>query len=106
MDSMAVTMAHELARFNIETSIVVPGAFTSGTDHFANAGKPADEATSAAYARYDGLMDQVGARLTELMPPEADPAAVAADIAASSACRTARGRSARSPILSTTAPRR
>jgi NAD(P)-dependent dehydrogenase (short-subunit alcohol dehydrogenase family) len=82
MDSMAVTMAYELARFNIETSIVVPGAFTAGTDHFANAGHPADAATSAAYdARYEGLMDQVGARLTALMPPEADPAAVAADIA-------------------------
>lgn len=81
MDSLAVTMAYELARFNIETSIVVPGAFTAGTDHFANAGKPADEATSAAYAVYDGLMDQIGARLTEMMPPEADPAAVAADIA-------------------------
>ncbi|CAN7735128.1 SDR family oxidoreductase [Duganella sp. LjRoot269] len=81
MDSIAVTMAYELSRFNIETSIVVPGAFTAGTDHFANAGKPADAATSAAYARYDGLMDQVGARLSELMPPEADPAAVAADIA-------------------------
>ncbi|MRW86094.1 SDR family NAD(P)-dependent oxidoreductase [Pseudoduganella sp. FT26W] len=82
MDSIAVTMAYELARFNIETSIVVPGAFTAGTDHFANAGHPADAATSAAYdARYQGLMDQVGARLTELMPPDADPAAVAADIA-------------------------
>jgi NAD(P)-dependent dehydrogenase (short-subunit alcohol dehydrogenase family) len=82
MDSIAVTMAYELARFNIETSIVVPGAFTAGTDHFANAGHPADAATSAAYdARYEGLMDQVGARLTELMPPDADPAAVAADIA-------------------------
>jgi len=82
MDSIAVTMAYELARFNIETSIVVPGAFTAGTDHFANAGHPADAATSAAYdARYEGLMDQVGARLNALMPPEADPAAVAADIA-------------------------
>ena len=82
MDSMAVTMAYELARFNIETAIVVPGAFTAGTDHFANAGHPADAATSAVYdARYEGLMDQVGARLTELMPPDADPAAVAADIA-------------------------
>ncbi|MYN26469.1 SDR family oxidoreductase [Duganella levis] len=82
MDSMAVTMAYELARFNIETAIVVPGVFTAGTDHFANAGHPADAATSAAYdARYEGLMDQVGARLNALMPPEADPAAVAADIA-------------------------
>lgn len=81
MDSIAITMAYELARFNIETSIVVPGAFTAGTDHFANAGKPADAATSAAYARYDGLMDKVGARLSELSPPESDPAAVAREIA-------------------------
>jgi NAD(P)-dependent dehydrogenase (short-subunit alcohol dehydrogenase family) len=81
MDSLAVTMAYELARFNIETSIVVPGAFTSGTNHFPGAGKPADEATAAAYARYDGLMEHVGARLAELMPPGADPAAVGAEIA-------------------------
>ena len=77
MDSLAVTMSAELARFNIETSIVVPGAFTSGTDHFANAGKPADEARAAAYGRYAGLRDQIGARLSALMPPEADPQAVA-----------------------------
>ena len=81
MDSLAVSMAFELARFNIETAIVVPGAFTSGTEHFANAGQPADAATSAAYARYDGLMDQVGVRLAELSPPESDPAAVADAIA-------------------------
>lgn len=81
MDSLAVTMAYELARFGIETAIIVPGAFTHGTDHFANAGKPSDLATLAAYERYDGLMDQVGARLSELSPPESDPAAVAAEIA-------------------------
>ena len=80
MDSLAVTMSFELARFGIETSIVVPGAFTSGTDHFANAGKPADEAKAAAYARYAGLMDQIGTRLTALMPPEADPQAVADEV--------------------------
>ena len=82
MDSIAVSMAYELSRFNIETSIVVPGAFTSGTEHFAGAGKPADATTAAVYdARYAGLMDQVGARLTAMMPPEADPAAVADEIA-------------------------
>ena len=81
MDSIAVTMAYELARFGVETSIVVPGAFTAGTAHFPNAGKPADAATAAAYARYDGLMDQVGAKLAALMPPEADPQAVADEIA-------------------------
>jgi NAD(P)-dependent dehydrogenase (short-subunit alcohol dehydrogenase family) len=81
MDSMAVTMSYELARFGIETAIVVPGAFTQGTAHFPNAGRPADTATAAAYARYDGLMDQVGARLSALMPDDADPQAVADRIA-------------------------
>jgi NAD(P)-dependent dehydrogenase (short-subunit alcohol dehydrogenase family) len=31
MDSLAVSYAGELARWGIETSIVVPGAFTKGT---------------------------------------------------------------------------
>ncbi len=80
-DSLAVTLSYELARFGIETSIIVPGAFTHGTEHFANAGAPSDAKTAAAYARYDGLMDKVGARLSELSPPESDPAAVADEIA-------------------------
>src|SRR4051794_1328968 len=41
MDSLAVQYARELARWGIETSIVVPGAFTKGTNHFAHAGAPA-----------------------------------------------------------------
>ena len=81
MDSIAVTMSYELARFGIETSIMVPGAFTAGTAHFPNAGKPADVATARAYDRYDGLMDQIGAKLSALMPPDADPQAVADEIA-------------------------
>jgi len=81
MDSLAVSMSYKLARFGIETSIVVPGAFTRGTAHFPNAGKPADATTAAAYARYDGVMDQVGARLSALTPDNADPQAVADDIA-------------------------
>jgi NAD(P)-dependent dehydrogenase (short-subunit alcohol dehydrogenase family) len=81
MDSLAVSLSYELARFGIETSIVVPGAFTSGTEHFPSAGRPADEDIAAAYARYDGLLDQVGARLSELSPPESDPAAVGEEIA-------------------------
>ena len=80
MDSLAVTLAYEIARFGIETSIVVPGAFTKGTDHFPSAGRPADAAIAAAYARYDGLMDQIGARLSALMPDRADPQAVADEI--------------------------
>jgi len=78
MDALAVSYAAELARFGIGTTIVVPGAFTSGTNHFANGGHPADSATVAAYEkRYAGLMDQVGSRLAALVPPDADVAAVA-----------------------------
>ncbi|MEQ5841120.1 SDR family NAD(P)-dependent oxidoreductase [Paraburkholderia acidicola] len=80
MDSLAVTLAYELVRFGIETSIVVPGAFTQGTDHFPSAGKPADADTVAAYSRYDGVMDRIGERLTALTPPHADPRAVADEI--------------------------
>ena len=49
MDALAVSYAGELARWNIETTIVVPGAFTSGTNHFANAGSPEDKARVKEY---------------------------------------------------------
>ncbi|MFC5143022.1 SDR family NAD(P)-dependent oxidoreductase [Actinomycetospora rhizophila] len=78
MDALAVSYAAELARFGIDTSIVVPESFTRGTNHFAHAGHAADDAVAAAYEeRYGGLMDQVGARLAELSPADADPAEVA-----------------------------
>lgn len=81
-DSLAVSYAAELARFGIETTIVVPGSFTTGTNHFANAGHPEDTGVAAAYEqRYAGLMDQVSKRLAELAPDEADPTEVARQIA-------------------------
>jgi NAD(P)-dependent dehydrogenase (short-subunit alcohol dehydrogenase family) len=49
MDALAVSYAGELARWNIETTIIVPGAFTSGTNHFAHAGSPEDKARLEAY---------------------------------------------------------
>ena len=82
-DALAVSYAAELARFGIETTIVVPGSFTTGTNHFAHAGHPADEGVERAYeARYAGLMDQVGQRLAALSPPDADPTEVARAIVA------------------------
>ena len=82
-DSLAVSYAAELARFGIGTTIVVPGSFPSGTNHFASAGHPEDTAVAGAYeVRYAGLVDQVGARLAELAPEDADPAEVARQIAA------------------------
>jgi NAD(P)-dependent dehydrogenase (short-subunit alcohol dehydrogenase family) len=80
-DALAVSYAAELTRFGIETTIVVPGSFTSGTNHFANAGKPADEYIATAYeAEYAGLMDEVGKKLAEIAPADADPAEVAREI--------------------------
>jgi NAD(P)-dependent dehydrogenase (short-subunit alcohol dehydrogenase family) len=82
MDALAVSYAVELARFGIETTIIVPGSFTGGTNHFANSGRPADETVAAEYeALYPNLMEQVGQRLAELAPADADVADVAAAIA-------------------------
>src|SRR5437763_508242 len=49
MDAMAVIYARELSRWGIETSIIVPGAFTGGTNHFAHSGRPADQGRVAEY---------------------------------------------------------
>ncbi|MEG3629634.1 SDR family oxidoreductase [Streptomyces poriticola] len=82
MDSLAVSYAGELARWGVETSIVVPGVFTSGTNHFAHSGRPADTDVAAAYeSRYAGLMDQVGEKLAGLTPEGADASLVSAEIA-------------------------
>ena len=79
MDQLAVSYAGELARFGIETSIIVPGAFTKGTQHFAHAGQPADAATAAVYA--DGpdadLPKTILQGLAALEPSDADAASVA-----------------------------
>ena len=50
MDALATSYAGELARWNIETCIIVPGVFTSGTNHFAHAGHPGDQARASEYA--------------------------------------------------------
>jgi NAD(P)-dependent dehydrogenase (short-subunit alcohol dehydrogenase family) len=78
MDAFAVSYAAELARFGIESTIVVPGAFTHGTNHFANSGRPADQQTVDAYDEvYPALMEQVGKRLAKLAPADADAGDVA-----------------------------
>ena len=79
MDALAVSYAGELARWGVETTIVVPGAFTGGTNHFAHAGKPADTARAAEYEAgpYAGVGDQALKGLAALEPRDADPAEVA-----------------------------
>lgn len=83
MDALAVSYARELAPLGIETSIVVPGAFTSGTNHFAHAGKPIDTARAEAYtaALPAGFLERMLAALAETVPDDADPAEVARTVA-------------------------
>ena len=82
MDALAESYAAELTRFGIGTTIVVPGAFTSGTNHFVHAGHPADESTAAAYdAHYGEIRALIDKRLPELVPPDADVQSVADEIA-------------------------
>jgi NAD(P)-dependent dehydrogenase (short-subunit alcohol dehydrogenase family) len=82
MDSLAVSYAGELTRFGIETSIMVPGAFTKGTNHFAHAGKPSDTVREREYmdGPYKGMPDKILQGLAALEPADADAADVATRI--------------------------
>src|SRR3981081_1079039 len=79
MDALAVVYARELTRWGIETSIIVPGAFTGGTNAFANAGSPSDEERVAEYEAgpYKGFADDIMKGFTSIVPPEADVSTVA-----------------------------
>jgi len=79
MDALAVVYARELTRWGIETSIIVPGAFTGGTNHFAHAGSPADKERVAEYEAgpYEGFADDIMKGFASIVPPDADVSAVA-----------------------------
>jgi NAD(P)-dependent dehydrogenase (short-subunit alcohol dehydrogenase family) len=79
MDALAVSYAREVARWGIETSIIVPGAFTSGTNQFARAGSPSDQTVVDDYEAgpYAGFGPQVAKAFADIVPPDADVAAVA-----------------------------
>jgi NAD(P)-dependent dehydrogenase (short-subunit alcohol dehydrogenase family) len=79
MDALAVAYSRELTRWGIETSIIVPGAFTEGTNHFARAGSPDDWTVLHEYEAgpYAGLGSQVREALEAIVPPDADASAVA-----------------------------
>jgi len=79
MDAMAVVYARELSRWGIETSIIVPGAFTGGTNHFAHSGTPADQTRVAEYETgpYAGFGDEIMKAFGAILPPDADASSVA-----------------------------
>ncbi len=69
MDTLAESYAAELIKFGIDTVIVVPGAYPSGTNHFAHAGQPADTERAGEYDdRYGELRDGMTRSLTEIFP--------------------------------------
>jgi len=79
MDALAVSYAAELARWNVETTIVVPGAFTSGTNHFAHAGSPEDNVRLKEYESGPtaNLAKQIMKGLELTAAPDADASEVA-----------------------------
>ena len=83
MDYLALVTSYEVGPLGIETVIVMPGAFTEGTDHFPKAGRPAD-ATGVAegYRLLDPLVARNEAATDGLFTPgtTADPALVAEEI--------------------------
>jgi NAD(P)-dependent dehydrogenase (short-subunit alcohol dehydrogenase family) len=69
MDALAESYAAEVIRYGIDTVIVVPGAYPSGTNHFAHAGVPADTERAAEYdAAYGELREQMAGRLSAIFP--------------------------------------
>ncbi len=79
MDAMAVQYARELARWGVETSIIVPGAFTKGTNHFAHSGTPEDQARVAEYEAgpYAGFGEEIQKAFAAIVPDDADVTEVA-----------------------------
>jgi NAD(P)-dependent dehydrogenase (short-subunit alcohol dehydrogenase family) len=82
MDALAESYAAEVIRYGIDTVIVVPGAYPSGTNHFAHAGLPADTERAAQYdADYGELREQMAGRLAAIFPPDRGVDEVADEIA-------------------------
>jgi len=81
-DALAVTTSYEVNPFGIETSIVMPGAFTQGTQHFPNASRASDDEVTRAYSVLDPLVARNEEATSSLFPPglDADPAVVAEEI--------------------------
>jgi hypothetical protein len=72
-----------IQRWGIETSIVVPGAFTSGTNHRANAGSPEDKARTAEQESdpYARISDDILKGFAATAPPDANVAEVVNGVA-------------------------
>lgn len=81
MDALAESYAAELIKFGIETTLVIPGAYPSGTNHFAHAGTPADTGRAAEYDDlYGRLRDTMAETLSDIFPAGREVGEVADEI--------------------------
>ena len=82
MDALAIVTMYEVGQFGIETCIVMPGAFTQGTEHFPDASHASDAAVTAAYSELDPLVTRNEEATASLFPPGVaqNPGAVADEI--------------------------
>ncbi|AUA08023.1 SDR family NAD(P)-dependent oxidoreductase [Streptomyces sp. SID8382] len=81
-DAFADSTAWDVAVYGIETTILMPGVFTQGTAHFANAAFPADTERTAAYDKIAPYLASMGEDTERLMVDgvSADPQIVADEI--------------------------
>ncbi len=77
-DVLAETMHYENSQYGIDSVIVMPGAYPSGTEHFRHAVHAADVAVTAQYGRINHLPAELPARLNGMHAPgvRTDPAEV------------------------------
>jgi NAD(P)-dependent dehydrogenase (short-subunit alcohol dehydrogenase family) len=68
-DALAVVTSYEVSQFGIETSIVMPGAITQGTQHFPNASAATDKRVAAQYAELDPLVERTHQAHEQLFAP-------------------------------------
>ncbi len=83
LDALAQVTAYEASQFGIETTIVMPGPFMQGTQHFQDASHASDVAVLRAYSPLDPLAAENERATTRLFSPESDahPISVAQEIA-------------------------
>jgi NAD(P)-dependent dehydrogenase (short-subunit alcohol dehydrogenase family) len=81
-DAFAESTAWDVAIYGIETTILMPGVFTRGTEHFADAAFPADTRRAAEYDRLAPYLEGSGADTQRLFPDgkPADPQIVADEV--------------------------
>ena len=79
MDSLAQSYARELHPWGIESTIVSPGVFTKGTNHFADAMQPGVQEVAKAYEEgpSKGMSEQTMEGTAGVVPEDADPVVVA-----------------------------